>query len=287
LDENDRPLLVIPLHVQVSGKQTLAYLWGEFSQAGYLDFLYDSELTAGILQEALALISRDLGGVRLILSRVPGASRLNELIEAALDPRHYTRTSSPCVHIPMSGNFDEFMKGLSKSVRQTLRTSVNRMRNNQVSHEVRTFVNQPIPFSMIKKLFTLYWNRLAEKKINLKLRKYLPFFMRTWLNPAIIALTRLPNVYCSIIYIDKTIAGFCAGFTTRDGTVVLPFLAIDSRFSAYNPGGLLIVDGIRHLMEEHQFKYFDLSRGNETYKYQYGGREHLNYCYEINLASGM
>jgi hypothetical protein len=28
-------------------------------------------------------------------------------------------------------------------------------------------------------------------------------------------------------------------------------------------------------------KYFDLSRGDEKYKYAYGGMEHFNFSYEI------
>jgi CelD/BcsL family acetyltransferase involved in cellulose biosynthesis len=104
------------------------------------------------------------------------------------------------------------------------------------------------------------------------------------LNPAIIALNRLPNVFYSIISIDQKMAGFCAGFTSADGCTSIPFLAIDSRFSQYSPGGLLITETIRQLINQGRVTSLDLARGDEQYKFTYGGAEHTNYSYDIALA---
>jgi len=68
----------------------------------------------------------------------------------------------------------------------------------------------------------------------------------------------------------------------HDQTVMLiPLLTINGAFSRFSPGGILITETIKFLIENHDYKYFDLSRGDEKYKYAYGGKEHFNYSYEI------
>jgi CelD/BcsL family acetyltransferase involved in cellulose biosynthesis len=150
--------------------------------------------------------------------------------------------------------------------------------------EVTTFVHRPIPAHTLNQLFVTYWNRHADKGLRIGPKRFLPVWARMWLNPSIIALKKLSNVYHSILYIDKSIAGFCAGFVSHNGKIILPFLAINSVFSRYSPGAILITESIKFLVENHNYKYFDLSRGEEKYKYTYGGIEHFNFTYEICLG---
>jgi CelD/BcsL family acetyltransferase involved in cellulose biosynthesis len=127
----------------------------------------------------------------------------------------------------------------------------------------------------------MYWKRISDKAICIGDKQYLPVFLRMRLNPTIMALKKLSNVYYSIIYIDNTIAGFSAGFISPKGKIILPYLSINSTFARYSPGGILITETIKCLSENHNYKYFDLSRGAEKYKYTYGGIEHFNFNYEI------
>ena len=64
---------------------------------------------------------------------------------------------------------------------------------------------------------------------------------------------------------------------------MIPFLAINSRYSQYSPGGILITEEVKKMIMQHQMGYFDLSRGNEKYKFDYGGTLHTNHWYEFCL----
>lgn len=282
-DDADRTVLLLPLHVGRAGMAGTAFLWGEFSQAGYLEALTSDAVTAGALRFALEAIA---GGrpMEFIFSRVRAGSRMDHLIEAAWTPEEYERKVLPCAHIPLDGGYEAYMGRLSKGHRQKLRASVRHLEADGRTWEVKTFLDQPMPFATQLRLFDIYWRRMTEKGVNFKARKYFPYFMRRWFNPTILALGRLPNTFYAILYIDQAIAGFCAGFRAGDGSITLPFLAMEGTFGKYSPGGLLINGTLKHLMETTDTPVFDLSRGNERYKFDYGGVQHFNHCYSIPVV---
>lgn len=282
-NEDKQTIMLIPLHIAMTKKWSIAYMWGHFSQSGHLDFIYSDQIQADAFLAAIKLINKDIGNVRLVLTRIAEQSKLNDLIQTSLMPHNYPVKKETCVQIPIITNFNDYLSSLGKYVRQNLRTSYNRLRTDNMTYEVMTFVNRPIPSYTLKQLFTTYWKRQVDKGLRIGLKRFLPVWPRMRLNPTIIAAKELSNVYYSIIYIDKIIAGFCAGFTSRNGKIILPFLSINSVFSRFSPGAILITEAIKYLIENHDYKYFDLSRGGEKYKYTYGGITHFNYSYEIYL----
>ena len=279
--EDNQTVMIIPLHIKRTKTENIAYFWGEKSQAGHLDFIYDEQIQTEAFLSAMKLTSRDIGNVRFVLNRVAKQSRLNELIQTAYEPTDYTVTRSTCVQIPIAATYNEYLASLGKQVRQNLRTSFNRLKVDNRTYEVQTYVNQPVPTDLLTQLFKMYRKRISDKAIHIGVQKYLPVFVRMRSNPTIMALKKLSNVYYSIIYIDNTIAGFSAGLTSPEGKIILPFLNINSAFARYSPGGILITETVKYLIENHNYKYFDLSRGTEKYKYTYGGIEHFNFNYEI------
>lgn len=282
-DRDGRTIMVLPLHIKRTRNGNIAYFLGEKTSAGHLDFIYDERITRDAFLSAIKLINKDIGNVKFVLTRIAEQSKLNALIQSAFAPSRYLINRSICVHIPIPTSFHEYLNSLDKQVRQNLRTSFNRLKADNRAYEVRTYVNQPVPPAILRQLFKVYWERLSGKNISIGIKKsVLPVFLRLHLYPTVIALTKLPNVYYSIVYIDRAIAGFCAGFTSRNGRIILPFLSINSAFSRYSPGGILITEAIRFLIENRGYKYFDLSRGDEKYKYSYGGIEHLNFSYAID-----
>ena len=280
-NSHDQTIMLTPLHIETTKKQSIAHIWGKFSQSGHLDFIYDEQIQTEAFLSAMNLINKDIGNVKFVLDHIAEQSKLNEMIQTGYLSSHYTLRKNTCIQIPLTTSFNDYLNSLDKQVRQNLRTSFNRLKTDKRTYKVQTYVNQAIPSDLLAQLFKLYWKRILDKKITLGLKRFLPVFLRMRLNPTIIALKKLTNVYYSIIYIDKTIAGFCAGFTSRNGKIILPFLAINSTLSRFSPGGILITETIKFLIENHDYKYFDLSRGDEKYKYTYGGIEHFNCSYEI------
>ena len=284
-DTHDQPVMLIPLHLEKTNTQTIAYLWGTFSQSGHLDLIYNNLIKTEAFMTALELIKRDIGTVKFVLNGIQERSRLHELFRPDVNNLNYSVKRSVCVQIPVPFSFDEYLNSLSKHARQNLRTSFNRLKTDHKSLEVKTFVNKPIPADVLVRLFTLYWKRCAEKQLPLGPKRLLPVFLRNLFNPTIRAFKLLANTFHSIVYIDKKIAGFCAGFSYREEKIIIPFLAIESAFSRYSPGMILVTETIKYLIEHHHYQYLDLSRGNEKYKYDCGGKDHFNYNYVIYPAT--
>jgi len=282
-NKDEQPIMLLPLHIERKGKQSIAYLWGHFSQSGHLDIIYADQIQNDAFLFAMKFIIKDLGNVRFVFNDISEHSKLNDMIQYSFKPSNYSVSKRTCVQIPLSTSFNDYLNSLGKNVRQNLRTSFNRLRNENRTYKVTTFVNQSIPSNMLKQLFTTYYKRHSDKGLRSGLKKYLPVCVRMRLNPTIFAFRELMNVYYSVIYIDNRIAGFCAGFTSDNEKVIIPFLAINSAFSRYSPGGILITETIKFLIEHHNYKYFDLSRGDEKYKYAYGGIDHFSYSYNIHL----
>ena len=208
----------------------------------------------------MELINKDIGNVKYVFNRIAEQSKLNELIQTAYTPSNYSASKSICVQIPIPVGFDKYLNSLDKKVRQNLRRRFNRLETDNCAWEVHTHVNQTMPPDIWRQSFILYKKRLSDKMNSAGLKRFLPWFLRMPFNPTFIALKRLPNVFYTIIRIDKAIAGFCAGFTSRDGKIILPFVSINSAFKGYSPGGILITQTIKFLMENHDYKFFDLSR---------------------------
>ncbi len=279
-DDADRTVLLLPLHLGRAGMAGQAFLWGEFSQAGYLEAITGEAATPDALRFALEAIA-DGHPLAFTFSRVRAGSRMDRLIQAAFPPEAYECRAMPCVHIPLGPDYEAYLGTLSKGHRQKLRAAVRHLEADGRTWEVRTFLDQSMPFTTQLRLFDLYWRRMRKKGINFQVRKYFPYFLRRWFNPTMLALGRLPNTFYSILHIDGDVAGFCAGFRAGDGSITLPFLAIEGAFAKYSPGGLLITGTLRHLLEHTDTPVFDLSRGDERYKFDYGGVRHVNHCYTI------
>jgi len=138
------------------------------------------------------------------------------MIQNGFPSSRYIRKKDICVQIPIPAGFNDYLNTLNKKVRQNLRNSFTRLKTDRRTFEVQTYVNQAIPSDILLQLFKIYWKRLSDKKLAIGVKRFLPVPLRMQLNPTIIALKILSNVFCSIIYIDKAIAGFCAGLTSHN-----------------------------------------------------------------------
>ena len=83
-----------------------------------------------------------------------------------------------------------------------------------------------------------------------------------------------------LIYIDKKLAAFMLCLQNGNELLV-PRLAIDTAFSFYSPGVLLVNSAIKYISEVGVIKTLDLMQGKEAYKFQAGGKIHQ--CYSFKL----
>ena len=73
------------------------------------------------------------------------------------------------------------------------------------------------------------------------------------------------------------------GLKTHNGaTVAVPRLAIDTEYSFYSPGYVLVCETIRYIAAHPVLKELDLSRGDEKYKLDMGGQLYRTYDYDLS-----
>lgn len=181
-----------------------------------------------------------------------------------------------CVKINIGGSYEEYYLGLSKSSRQNIRTAYNRMNTDG---KIFDFVYSENP-KEIKKyksaMKRIYVNRTKEKN-NLGIIK--KWFYREF-EPLVESMVKTPNLTWGGVFINKKLAGYYLGLR-NDNEIMIPRLSIDIKYARYSVGNLLINETIKYLINNKNYKIFDLAQGNEPYKYVMGGVEHFKYNFKI------
>jgi hypothetical protein len=271
------PIFVAPL--LVNKKEKLIYLLGEFSSVGHLDFIYSSTLNVEQFKEIFKLVFSDYRGYTFYCDRISQFSLTKRVLDAnqVLPIR-----KDICVKIDLT-NYDEWYKGLSKSCRQNIRTSYNRINNNNAEMSFYLYVKNTPPKKMWGENIKLFSKRILE---HTKLSKRLLSAMIILKKYEALskALYESSNIIFASVYINQKLAASLNGIIANDGRAIITRLSIETELGKFSPGGLLLNETIKEVCDKHCFiKSIDLSRGNEPYKYTYGGNEHYNHVYKIEV----
>lgn len=264
--DNNEPKCIIPLICKSNGKDY--YLAGDLCSTGCLDFIYDPELSVNDMSEVLFLLRIIRGGI-LHINKMQKNSLVFQSILSFFPDVSYREQK--CVKICFGEDYDNYIKKLSKSVRQNIRTAHNRLNREEKAESYEYYYGKNILND--KEFLKLYHKRANEK--NSTNRNILIEKVSDTFNPITRALKEMDNAFTSVFRIDGTIAGVMQGFIGKDNrSVIIPHLAINSEYSVYSPGALLISETIRYLISDTSVRELDLSRGEEKYKYSMGGIEY-------------
>jgi len=268
------------LYIRKGKNENQIHFFGELMQTGYLDFIYAADITYFEFKWAIEAVAKDVGNARFYLNKINESSLLKGFIERYCGEDDACVQVNPCFQIPIASNYCDYFQSLSKSTRQNIRTSLNRLKKDGLTYSTDLFVNEPVDRRTMIGIMTIYNKRAAGRRKGF-IRNLFVGISKRFFNPITLAIGGLKNSFCSVLYIDGKIAGFCAGFVQKGKKIVLPYLAINESFSRYSPGGLLITESIKYLTDNCEIEYFDLSRGGEPYKARYGGVLHRNFHYEF------
>lgn len=255
---------IVPL-LKSKGKY---HLFGDVNGFNECGLLYDD---CTMLPEVISLLRRCFGNVEFM--------KIDE--RSPLSGYKGSKTKeSKNVDIRFDESFDDYFKGLSKSVRQNIRTAYNRLNTDGLLLSMKYFkpdiaVRGNVP---INQLVDLYVKRHTERygvatgRLKQWFLKHQSFATRYYI--------KAPNAFTSVLYINSEVVGFLSGLY-NDKTLIVPRLSIDSEFRRYSPGLILICETIKYLQQNTSIRCLDLSLGEEQYKYQLGGRSHLAYRFNI------
>ncbi len=268
-------LMLVPL----KGSLTLSYfkMLGDIQGCDRTDALYQPRLS----QEE----RRDV--TRFFYSSMPRKMKLYRLQEGSpmvseLPQERLAKTgTNPYVRIAVPDDYDAFLKTLSPSVRQNLRTAANRMRRDGKEFTVEMHDNRnPVTDAEWKEIMDLYFRRLFTKYKSRKVRNPFALLRQKYIyyrtKHDTLSLHHLPNS-CHVLLRDGSrLVAFTSGLLTHDrSSYTVPRLAIDADYRFYSPGYLLLDGILRRLGEERITAELDMSRGDEKYKFDMGGTPYI------------
>lgn len=257
---------IVPL-LKSKGKY---HLFGDVNGFNECGLLYDD---CAILPDVISLLHKRFGEVEFmkIDERSPISNYKGEMT-----------TVSNNVAIMFDEDFDEYFKGLSKSVRQNIRTAYNRLKTDGQSLSMKYFSSDNIKLygggMPIDELIRLYIKRHSER-YGVATGRLKQWFL-THQSFATRYYIEAPNAFTSVLYINSEIVGFLSGLH-NDRILIVPRLSIDSDYRRYSPGLILVCETIKYLQQNAAIRCLDLSLGDEQYKYQLGGLPHLAYRFNI------
>ena len=128
---------------------------------------------------------------------------------------------------------------------------------------------------LLSDLMRIYTKRESERKH--RKRDFFPFIKHRYFSALTWAMENMDSHYTFCLFLQHRPAAFMSGFLTNFNEIVFPIVAMDSAFSHYAPGKVMISESIKYLQKNSQIRGLDLSRGDERYKLEMGGEEHYNY----------
>lgn len=252
-------------HSDRDGKRVFRFL-GSREIADYLDFVVREEDAAGFIKEVLDIIAASDGstGARLDLSNLRKDSPSKQLLIDEAEERGWQwslEDEDVCPFIALDSDWDAYLSGLKKKYRHEIRRKLRRLAENrpdarfevmqgsEVSGLMKEFLDMmredPAKKEFLTDSMARFFHDLSEQAAD-----------EGWLRMA------------SLMLDDDLSAAYL--FFDFDGKIWL----YNSGFhpSVYNlsPGWVLLSMLIQWSIDQ-EYRELDFMRGDETYKYRFGG----------------
>lgn len=267
--DNGEPLMVLPL--KWDGFKRCYKMLSDIQGCGLSDAIFNPRLTEEERQACTSYFYANIHH-KCILNRLPD----NSILLKTAQETYVKRQSRICVKIDFPQGAVSLLGGLSKSVRQNLRTAYNRLNRDGITYELRVYKGEELTDEIWKQMMSVYLHRLftkhKTKARNNILYRYIHYWKYYHIKHDTKSLKSLPNSFHAVLYGNGRIMGFMSGFISYNGTIaVIPRLAIDSKYRFYSPGYVLLAETLRWLETNTQCRCLDLCRGDEQYKLDMGG----------------
>jgi hypothetical protein len=269
--DGNKVICIAPLchRYRKSANQIVSF--GTTPTIAFQNFVSCKEMTVKEMIKCLVLLKNKYG--TLLFNNVPPDS----LLKQALDMLKKQPVKDHInIAIPLDGTYEQYFSRLSKSTRQNVRTAYNRMKKAGAVYEILVIQNGLKP-SELRELMNIYIVRRREKyRYTSKLHEW---FLRHY-HFNTIGFQRMENARYVILKINGKIAAFLAGYKDRQNkSLIIPRLAINSEFSMFSPGIVLINESMKILRNVVGVEILDLSKGYDKYKLVMGGEIYYTFDY--------
>lgn len=273
------PVMVVP--VRLFYKNKTAYVLGSLEGFDYVDIIYKQGLSHSERIEAFTIVMKALtdNDYKVLYWKYLDAKSESNIIISETCDYSAQYVKNVCVKLKDYDSYDNYLKTLSKHVRQNIRTAYNRTKKDSLLID--------------KNIYNSKQQLLSNKTIDLILSKYYEIYkdrhsshyhnkrrFQKWINYAWRALDE-NNAFMADITFNGEISAFMFGFID-DESVYITRLAINEKYKFYSPGMILVNEIIKYLIDEKK-NNLNLLRGTEKYKLDFGGEIYNTINYTINL----
>ncbi|MCD8236768.1 MAG: GNAT family N-acetyltransferase [Prevotellaceae bacterium] len=180
-------------------------------------------------------------------------------------------------HVPLAQfeTFDDYIGSLSKNIYKNIRKSYNHLTTDGKLMRLQVYTKDNLPEdSYMRQLWNIYFiRRLMWHHKNINTKNKIFAYMKAWAEVkggcCTESLRRLENARLYVLEIDGQPAAFMVIYADKRH-LLMPRLAIDTAYSRYSPGILIILESVK-LWQKEGIADFDMCRGDERYKMDVGG----------------
>lgn len=266
----------------VLGKKTLIFSH-LMNFSDYYDFIYPDHFNADLFPGIIQKIAADFKVEEIQFNHLNPESKLLVPLQKEND---YEMTRLECVAVHLKGDHETYLQALSKSVRQNLRTARNRVTKKKLSFNYRLLDKNnidEIDFEMLKKMYSERNHHKSEENIYWKTRiiKILDHGFSEEKDMFDIPKIKETDFSLGLLYLNSDLVAYFFGFR-EEGRIEINRVVINDEFRFYSPGLLLLNEYIKSEIPN-GLKTFDLTLGDEKYKYDLGGETHFVYNFKKQL----
>ncbi|NOY98213.1 MAG: GNAT family N-acetyltransferase [Chloroflexi bacterium] len=265
--ENGRLRGIAPLFLTEHEGQPSLMLLGSIEISDFLDVVVRPDDLRPFIAGLLDYLGSDYPSAwsALDLYNLPEESPTLAALKAQAESRGWTFSQErlqPAPYVPLPGDFDEYLAGLNKKQR----------------HEIRRKMRRAAAYEKPVRWYIVEDEAALDEEIEACCRlmaqdpekqAFLSQTMRTQMRTMIYAAFRAGWLQLAFLEVDGEKA---AGYLNFDygGRIYVYNSGLDQRFRALSPGWVLL----GHLLQwanENGRTEFDFMRGDEDYKYKFGG----------------
>lgn len=297
--ESGKASMIAPLFIKKRGVSFKGfgmaggvYLLGMWGFTDYLNFIYD-DFSGGCFTAICEAAAEKYGVNVFRFCQIVKGTRTDAFLKQQYP--YNLQSVSVCVKITVGGDLKEYTGGLTKNVRQNIRTARNRASKEGKAISIK--VLEACTEQEASELYRIYTERsdvlnrikmgegikklvlsAANARYNLKLKKNLRRY-----NYITEGLQTGKNNFILLCYIGESVAGFCYGLKSGDSDITIMIVCFKEEYKRFSPGMLGIYGYLEERCRAGRPVTMDLTRGTESYKYDLGGIEHEIVSYEFTL----
>lgn len=280
VSKQDAPVMILPVIMQKAsikilwwGRKKGCYLLGEGSFSDYMNVIY-KDFDASALQMLVEKVPHPL-----LFNNIRSTTAAADSFNALSSTSH----STPSVYVELEPSVDAYMTTLSKSVKQNLRTAVNRMNKAGLTYEIKV-LDGTLDEALAKKLIGMHDVRASSKNkkhdrnglhwVSRFIRNKYRAYQNKHYNIIFQSMTRNASGVTIIACLENEPAGYLYGLIDHNAIRIM-HNCFKEDYKFYSPMFRGAFDFICSEIsdQKHNLQQVDFTRGDEGYKFQLGGKE--------------